>query len=149
MQNTDYSILECQRSTTYIICTDEHLCTLCQDSTQTHMCSGTILSCSRAQRGISQLTGNRSTVMFNLEKNLTVQSFLCHTEMLGHVSHVHLSGRGKCGNCKVKIQFSYESCYLFAKPVRSDWVVWVFVSCVMMEYDNGICGRRNFQTIFT
>ena len=78
--------------------------------------------------------------MFNLEKNLTVQSFLCHTEMLGHVSHVHLSGRGKCGNCKVKIQFSYESCYLFAKPVRSDWVVWVFVSCVhdeVMEYVRG------------
>ena len=82
--------------------------------------------------------------MFNLEKNLTVQSFLCHTEMLGHVSHVHLSGRGKCGNCKVKIQFSYEICYLFVKPVRSDWVVWVFVSCVMVEYDNGICQRSNF-----
>ena len=25
MQNTDYSILECQRSTTYIICTDKYL----------------------------------------------------------------------------------------------------------------------------
>ena len=67
--------------------------------------------------------------MFNFEKNLTMQSFLCHTEMLGHISHVYLSRRGKSGNCKVEIQFSYEICYLFAKPVRSDWVVWV---CFMM-----------------